>query len=115
MLRPALRVLSAVLLWGCFSAVSFAQVVKPRVPNNEADCKAVGGNWTRLGLGMRCDIKTTDDGTTCSDSDQCQGSCMASEQTAPGTSATGKCSAYVANFGSLSFVERGRVVHYHIE
>jgi len=100
---------------GCASQVTELPLTKPRIPDTETECLGLGGNWTRLGLQMRCDVKTADGGKACTDSSECQGACLAAEDTQAGRAAIGKCSPYRANFGGVTFVERGKAVRYNVE
>jgi len=106
----AMRILAlalAFILSAC--AATPPVVVKPVVPQDAAACKAAGGNWTRLGIPCeacekRCDLKTTDSGKRCTDSNQCQGSCVASGE----SSTSGKCAAYVFTFSCYYYMQSGK-------
>ncbi len=104
----------------CAGQRSVATVAKPSIPQTEAACGARGGNWTTLGLPYPgkpkvCDLKATDSGKVCSDSSECQGSCVAPDSVASGLKTTGTCSAYVSNFGNVKLVEHGKVVLLNVE
>lgn len=108
------------IVCGCAARTREAVMAKPAIPRTETECKTRGGNWTALGLPYddkprSCDLKTTDAGHTCSDSRECQGSCMAPEGMADGARATGTCSAHMANFGDVGLVEHGRVERFNAE
>jgi hypothetical protein len=97
-----------------------ATAARPAIPQTAAECAARGGNWTTLGLPYPgkpkvCDLKATDSGKVCSDSSQCQGSCIAPDSVASGVKASGTCSAYVSNFGNVKLVEHGKVVLLNVE
>jgi hypothetical protein len=97
-----------------------ATAARPAIPQTAVECAARGGNWTTLGLPYPgkpkvCDLKATDSGKVCSDSSQCQGSCIAPDSVASGVKASGTCSAYVSNFGNVKLVEHGKVVLLNVE
>lgn len=105
-------------LAGC--AHSASPVAKPVIPQTEAKCIAEGGSWTTLGLPMpdkpkTCDIKATDSRKSCTDSNACQGICVAPKSSEPGSRATGKCSAYLSNFGNIRQVSGGTVEELNVE
>ena len=109
-----------ILVSACADQKLVATVAKPAVPQTAAECGAQGGNWTTLGLSYPakpkvCDLKTTDSGKVCSDSSECQGSCIAPKGAARGIKAMGTCSAYVANFGNVGLVEHGKVEWLNVE
>jgi hypothetical protein len=119
-LRVLVLISIPVLVSACAGQRPVATVAKPSIPQTETACSARGGNWTTLGLPYPgkpkiCDLKTTDSGKLCSDSSECQGSCIAPEGVARGLKATGTCSAYVSNFGNLKLVEHGKVVLLNVE
>jgi hypothetical protein len=104
----------------CAGPRSVATVAKPSVPQTEAECAARGGTWTTLGLPYPgkpkvCHLKAEDSGKVCSDSSECQGSCVAPDNVASGTKASGTCSAYVSNFGNVKVVEHGKAVLLNVE
>lgn len=105
-------VLALIAPFGAYRVqIAVAGPVK-KLPITEADCKAAGGSMAQVGLpgtGARCDIKTNDAGKTCSDSDKCQGICMASKNAALRAKDTGTCSAYVAEYGCYKYIEDGIV------
>ena len=110
----------AVALVGCSQPATHPTAVKQVVPKTEGECLARGGSWTALGLPMpdkpkTCDIRTTDAGTNCSDSSQCQGICLAPAGALNGVAATGKCSPHVANFGNVGLVAHGKVEQINVE
>jgi hypothetical protein len=120
LLRVIVLVSIPLLISACSGQSSLAAVAKPSIPQTEAECSARGGNWTTLGLPYPgkpkvCDLKTTDSGKVCSDSSECQGSCVAPEGIASSLKATGVCSAYISSFGSLKLVEHGKVVLLNVE
>ena len=95
-------------------------VAKPVIPESEAECIAMGGSWTTLGLPMpdkpkTCDLKATDSGKSCTDSNECQGICIAPESAHAGSRATGQCSVYLSNFGNIRQVTGGVVEELNVE
>ena len=113
-------VLASAALTGCSQTKSASVVAKPTLPTTEASCLARGGSWTSLGLPMpgkpkTCDLKTTDAGKACTDSNQCEGVCLAPAEAVSGNRATGSCSAYLANFGNVLLVNDGIVEQINVE
>jgi hypothetical protein len=107
-------------LTGCSQTKSASVVAKPTIPTTEATCLARGGSWTSLGLPMpgkpkTCDLKATDAGKACTDSNQCEGACLATAEAVSGNSATGSCSDYLANFGNVLLVNDGVVEQINVE
>ena len=120
LLRVLVSIIVPLVVSACAGPRLAATVAKPAIPQTAAECGARGGNWTTLGLSYPgkpkvCDPKATDSGKVCSDSSECQGSCLAPDSVASGVKATGTCSAYVANFGSVKLVEHGKVVLLNVE
>ncbi len=106
-------------LAGC-STVAPRLVTKPAIPTSETACVARGGQWTTLGLSYPgkpkvCDLKASDAGAVCTDSDSCEGVCLAPEGVAVVARATGQCSAYLINRGNLTTVEKGRAQTLNVE
>jgi len=120
MRSPQLAVLStAIALAGC-STIADVAVEKPVVPRTESECLIRDGNWTQLGPSFPdkpkiCDLKTTDAGNACTDSRQCQGSCLAPADTSQGTRTIGACSRYVAIFGNVILVSDGKAERLNVE
>ena len=84
-------------------------VFERAVPDLAADCKAKGGQWIKVGRAQTpmCDIPYNDAGKACSDSDQCQGSCISQERQR-GKKTKGQCSASpAATFGCYALVSKG--------
>jgi hypothetical protein len=119
-LRVLVLIIAPLSVSACANPRLAATVAKPAVPQTAAECSARGGNWTALGLPYPgkpkvCDLKTTDSGKVCSDSSECQGSCLAPERVMSGTHAVGTCSAHVSNFGNIRLVEHGKVESLDVE
>lgn len=84
-------------------------VFERAVPDLAANCKAKGGQWIKAGRAQTpmCDIPYSDAGKACSDSDQCQGSCISQERQR-GKKTKGQCSASpAAAFGCYALVSKG--------
>ncbi|WP_143526018.1 hypothetical protein [Rhodanobacter sp. C05] len=102
--------------WATQPAVPRAAKPSISVPQTEVECKAHGGNWGALGLfSVGCNVKTTDSGKICSNSNDCQGVCLAPAGSGNGDKAKGTCSAYTADFGRTSRVEHGKAVWLNVE
>jgi hypothetical protein len=115
LLRVLVSIIVPLVVSACAGPRLAATVAKPAIPQTAAECSARGGNWTTLGLPYPgkpkvCDLKATDSGKVCSDSSECQGSCVAPDNIASGAKASGTCSAHVSNFGSIKIVEHGKVM-----
>ena len=120
LLRVLVSIIVPLVVSACAGTRSAATVAKPAIPQTAAECAARGGSWTTLGLPYPgkprvCDLQATDSGKVCSDSSECQGSCLASDSAASGVKTTGTCSAYVSNFGNVKLVEHGKVVLLNVE
>lgn len=107
-----------VLLAGCTGHLQYAQLTdialaeKPILPATQSDCEAAGQFWTQQGLPggpKSCAVKTTDAFKICTDSRQCQGSCLVANDLPDGAKAIGSCSEWVATFGCHKFIQGGRV------
>ena len=87
-------------------------------PTDKESCEALGGIWGRVGLSLNeeCNLPTSDAGKECSDSDDCEGSCIAElskedqDKARQGVVYTkGKCTAWKITLGCQAFVEDGKV------
>ena len=119
-LRVLVLLIVPLVISACAAPRLVAPVAKPAVPQTAVECAARGGDWTTLGVPYPgkpkvCDLKATDSGKVCSDSSECQGSCVAPDSVASGAKASGTCSAYVSNFGNVKRVEHGKVVGLDVE
>lgn len=82
------------------------------VAGTSLGCKLRGGEWTRYGLSPDpiCLMKTKDAGQTCTDSDQCEGSCVSYEEGLKrGDSAKGICTSHNTLVGCFTSIEDGKV------
>lgn len=112
MIKSLIPLLCAVALAACSAPV------ERTTPNagpdaasitHESDCQRVGGEWTQLGRApvKQCLRQTTDAGSACSDSEQCEGQCMAPEGSIDGAQVTGRCSVDTNPFGCQQRVRGG--------
>ncbi len=89
-------------------------VTPPRSPQNQADCQAAGGDWASFGIAstMLCNMPTSDAGMSCTDSSECEGSCLATglNLLTSGYWAylVGECSPTQINFSGM-YIENGRL------
>lgn len=78
-------------------------------------CAARNGTMRQVGKlqSWQCVINFTDAGKICTDSSQCQGSCLGGAATdmTPGTATTGVCQANSNRFGCTTPVENGKAGH----
>lgn len=76
-----------------------------KVSDAEKTCIEEGGTWDDWnGDGAReCNYPTTDAGTRCTDSQQCEGRCLGEEEFL----LYGSCSEWVDAYGCHNFVEGG--------
>jgi hypothetical protein len=119
-LRVLVLIVASLVASACAGPNLSATLAKPAIPQTAVECAARGGDWTTLGVPYPgkpkvCDLKATDSGKTCSDSSECEGSCVAPDSVASGVKASGTCSAYVADFGNVKRVEHGKVVLLNVE
>ena len=87
--------------------VAVAKVVPARDP---AACATQGGNWQPICMMQKpaCVLTYKDAGKACTDSSQCQGSCIV-DGTAPADQpVTGVCKATSDPCGCMQFVENGK-------
>jgi hypothetical protein len=79
----------------------------------QLECERQGGEWLAHGFDQRfmCNLPASDAGQPCSDSDQCDGLCLAPPDIEPRTSGEvpGQCSPRQINFGCYNLVEDGRL------
>ena len=120
LLRMLVSIIVPIVVSACAGPRLAATVAKPAIPQTAAECTVRGGNWTTLGLPYAgepkvCDLKATDSGKVCSDSSECQGSCIALDSIASGVKTSGTCSAYLSNFGNVKLLAHGKVVLLNVE
>ena len=88
-------------------------------PKDKKSCKEQGGVWRKIGLDTEksCNLPTSDADKECSNSSECEGSCIAELskddliKVEKGTTVhtNGKCSAWKIIVGCHPFVENGKV------
>ncbi|WP_407352516.1 hypothetical protein [Luteimonas sp. R10] len=107
--KPIASILLLVLLAAC-GAPAERPAAAP--VTGEAECLQRGGQWTQLGRASvkQCLLQTTDAGAACTDSDQCEGLCLAPEGSGDGTAVGGTCSADTNRFGCRQRVTAGVAV-----
>jgi hypothetical protein len=92
---------------------SITQAQKRSIPTTEADCGSVGGHWSQQGLGggpFVCDLQARDALKICTDSSQCEGTCLVAKDIPLGQSqAIGSCSSFLRTYGCHKFIKDGRV------
>ena len=88
-------------------------VIKKVPPSSPLDCENAGGKWGPAGLSGSniCNLPTADAGIECSDSSECEGSCIADRAQYKGgvLHTRGKCTAWTSVFGCNAFVTNGIV------
>ncbi|MCX6745658.1 MAG: hypothetical protein NTX00_01410 [Candidatus Parcubacteria bacterium] len=95
------------------------QLIQKRDINMPADkktCEALGGNWGKIGLSPieQCNLPTKDAEKKCTDSSDCQGSCIAEKSGVDWEkdfrgNIIGKCTAWKITLGCQDFVNDGKV------
>lgn len=74
-------------------------------------CVSKGGKWGSSGkAGCRCFEKTKDANKSCTANKDCEGECLAPENSKEGENILGKCSEYSPTFGCHSVVKDGKVM-----
>jgi hypothetical protein len=115
---PLLAALLPVAIGACATARhpqldSIPRAQKRDIPTTQASCNAVKGHWSQQGLGggpFVCDLQANDALKICTDSSQCEGSCLISKSIQVGQKqAIGSCSNFLRNYGCYKFIESGRV------
>ena len=88
---------------------------KPTIPRTETECSAAGQHWVRQdnfsleASGKSCAVQTSDGRKICTNSDQCQGTCLVDNALPIGRPAIGSCSDWAATFGCHKLLENGLV------
>ncbi|MBI2430887.1 MAG: hypothetical protein HYV39_02650 [Candidatus Levybacteria bacterium] len=77
------------------------------LPKTKEACLKQGGKWGRIGISEfeKCNLKTSDKGKACTDSSQCESSCIGESF----SSRSGKCSSWRITVGCYYFVNNGKV------
>lgn len=75
-----------------------------------AACSTQGGNWQPICMLQKpaCVLTFKDAGKACTDSSQCQGSCIVDGTAPPDQPAVGVCKATSDPCGCMQFVENGK-------
>lgn len=115
MIKRIASVFLVALLAACSAPAERADGVMPvggpdkATITNETDCMREGGQWTQLGRApvKQCLRQTTDAGKACTDSEQCEGQCMAPEGSVDGSQVGGSCSVDTNPFGCQQRVRGG--------
>ena len=91
----------------CAPPVAIDKKKLPPIPETREECLKQKGKWDKIGLseGEKCNLKTSDSGKTCTDSSQCEGSCLGESV----SSRSGKCSSFRITVGCYFFVNEGKV------
>lgn len=107
--------LIAFVLSGCAALEreqeDYVEFDKPSpVARSEAECAARGGKWGPAGLLVDpiCDIRPSDAGKACTDSQQCESKCVTVARVRYGASAPGVCHDSFLPFGCLQRIRAGR-------
>lgn len=90
------------------------------IPKDKATCEAQGGRWGRIGLSPveSCNLPTSDAGTVCSDSSECESLCIADLSQADRDrlmrnrvtiETNGKCAPWRITVGCIPRVTEGQV------
>jgi len=89
------------------------------IPKDEASCLALGGRWDRIGMNPRkqCNLPTADAGRVCSDSSDCEGTCLAGltdsqmndARAGKSIKITGACTPWRITVGCQARVQSGKV------
>jgi hypothetical protein len=114
--RILMLALAATIASGCTKPEA-PLAAKLELPRTATACLAARGNWGPQGLFqiVGCSMKTADGGKTCTDSDQCQGTCLAPDRAISGTHVIGRCSDHEPLFGTFNYVEHGVAVNIAVE
>ena len=100
--------------------LSKLKITATAVPITKESCEALGGKWEKIGLASEesCNLPTSDAGKVCSDSSECEGSCLAEltaddldkiSQQGKVVYTEGKCSPWRITAGCNAFVTDGKV------
>ncbi|PWQ96069.1 hypothetical protein [Leucothrix pacifica] len=115
-LSKSVLLLSAVVLLSACGGSSTTKMDKPKEPvkpavslgelarslKTEPACIAKGGEWRRMGRiqQLSCVLPTSDAGKACTDSSQCEVSCLVSKPgVEAGTATVGQCNSSTDIFG----------------
>lgn len=84
---------------------------KPKKITTSGECATEGGIWRRAGRAgiYQCELRMSDAGKSCTDSTQCQSSCVAVDGATRGSKGTGQCYSSNIIFGCRAYVSNGIV------
>lgn len=116
-------VMIAILIAGCVQQnksmkIPESQNKSAKIITDKESCETLGGSWGKIGLSQEesCNLPTSDAGKECSDSGECEGSCIAEllqedwNKAVQGVVYTkGKCTAWKITVGCHAFVESRKV------
>jgi len=91
-----------------FAPCPSEQETEPKENWTQASCEAQGGSWERRYAGYICNFPASDARKPCTDSSQCEGSCMATPQ-------SGACSEMVTVYGCVKVMQGGEVMELCID
>ncbi len=82
----------------------------PPRPTTEAECTALNGTWQKLGMSPTpsCNWVAVDAGKTCTDQNDCQGTCIATSYQSATQTTIGTCTQMVWTVGCQSIVVNGQ-------
>jgi len=103
------------------SPIGSAQAVrKPTIPSTEKECVVRGGHWQQFAMYPTihfCVMTATDADKSCTDSSQCQGTCLAASSLCHGTCSAvarvttkdvhGQCSSRLQDQGCVAYLDHG--------
>ena len=94
------------------SSVCVAQaILKPTILKSAQECVARGGKWQLFGFSRTihfCDVVTVDAHKACTDSSECQGTCVAIVN--PRTEQVrGECASRLQDQGCVAYLEQGQL------
>ena len=105
------------LLWAAGALAQDCPFIDMRVQKKqEADCKALGGDWGRFGAWAyhcniySCVLRAKDGGKPCRDHVDCEFLCTTTQAGGIGTEVEGKCATHKNSFGCTTHVNGGRIV-----
>ena len=104
------------LLIGSAQAQNCPQIDVKAQKEQEVQCDAVGGMWSRFGVRdhlcgiYSCAERTKDGGKPCTNRSDCEHLCVTDAPPKIGAEAPGRCTAVKTSFGCFTHVDGGRIV-----
>jgi hypothetical protein len=103
---------------GCGKTATKA--IRDNVPKSQQECENKKGRWGRIGLFPQetCNLPTSDEGKTCNNPSDCEGSCVATLSKEDQDKAmkqkvsietSGKCTPWLTTVGCIAQVQEGKV------